>query len=110
MKNILDQLGLDAVNPGTYSAISGWSEDTSGGVLESESPASGEVIASVRSATDADYERVITEARTVFEQWRSIPAPRRGEAVRLAGDALRKYKDPLGSLVSLEMGKIKAEG
>ncbi|MDH3646024.1 MAG: aldehyde dehydrogenase family protein [Gammaproteobacteria bacterium] len=110
MKSILDQLGLKSLNPGTCTAVSGWSNDDSGGVLASINPASEEEIASVLSTTDADYERVINEARTVFELWRTVPAPRRGEAIRLAGDALRQYKDPLGSLVSLEMGKIKAEG
>ncbi|MBT8144123.1 MAG: aldehyde dehydrogenase family protein, partial [Gammaproteobacteria bacterium] len=89
MNSILDQLGLKSINAGTYASASGWSTDDTGGVLESVNPANEQVIASVRSATDADYERVMTEARRVFEQWRMIPAPRRGEAVRLAGEALR---------------------
>ncbi len=110
MKSILDQLGLEAINPGTCAPLSGWSDDSSGGVFESINPTTEEAIASVRSASQADYDRVIVEASKVFEEWRQIPAPRRGEAVRLCGEALRRYKDPLGSLVSLEMGKIKAEG
>ncbi|HEX6930456.1 MAG TPA: aldehyde dehydrogenase family protein, partial [Gammaproteobacteria bacterium] len=73
-------------------------------------PATGEIIAKVRCATEADYEKVITEAEALFVEWRRVPAPKRGEAVRLIGDALRKHKDALGSLVSLENGKIKAEG
>jgi aldehyde dehydrogenase (NAD+) len=64
----------------------------------------------VYGASADDYERVISTARQVFEQWRQVPAPRRGEAIRLCTDALRRNKDALGSLVSLEMGKIKAEG
>ncbi|NNF60468.1 MAG: aldehyde dehydrogenase family protein [Gammaproteobacteria bacterium] len=110
MKALLDQLGLQAVNPGTFTPQSGWSADDSGALLESLNPANGEPIASVQSASEADYERLITEARQVFDQWRMIPAPQRGEAIRLVGQELRRHKDALGSLVSLEMGKIKAEG
>ena len=62
------------------------------------------------SATREDYENVIRSAREAFAEWRTVPAPLRGEAVRLIGDRLRAHKDQLGSLVSLEMGKIKAEG
>ena len=68
------------------------------------------MIARVYGASADDYERVIVTARQVFSQWRNIPAPQRGEAIRLCTDALRRHKDALGSLVSLEMGKIKAEG
>ncbi len=110
MKAILDQLGLSSVNPGTFAPRSGWSRDDNGGVIRSVNPASGEDIASVLSATAADYDRLIAEAREVFNEWRQVPAPRRGEAVRLCGEGLRRHKDALGSLVSLEMGKIKAEG
>jgi aldehyde dehydrogenase (NAD+) len=68
------------------------------------------VIARVYGASPDDYERVITTAGQVFTQWRKIPAPNRGEAIRICTEALRRHKDALGSLVSLEMGKIKAEG
>ncbi len=64
----------------------------------------------MRSATAADYERVLVSARKAFEQWRMVPAPKRGEAVRLIGDELRAHKSALGSLVTLEIGKIKPEG
>src|SRR5690606_5705573 len=57
-----------------------------------------------------DYERVVASARKTFEEWRIVPAPKRGEAIRLIAEELRSHKDALGSLVSLEMGKIKAEG
>jgi aldehyde dehydrogenase (NAD+) len=79
-------------------------------LVQSLDPATGELIASVRAATEADYERVAASAAAAFQKWRDVPAPRRGEAVRLVGDALRAKKDLLGGLVSLEMGKIKAEG
>jgi len=64
----------------------------------------------VHAASEADYERVMQQAVETASAWRQVPAPQRGEAVRLVTEALRKYKDPLGSLVSLEMGKIKPEG
>ncbi|MBT8130805.1 MAG: aldehyde dehydrogenase family protein, partial [Gammaproteobacteria bacterium] len=94
----------------TWSSESGWSKTTSAGVIESINPATGKSIARVYSASESDYERVIAESRKVAEQWRRVPAPRRGEAVRIATDALRRHKDALGSLVAMEMGKIKAEG
>ena len=109
MKKILDSLGLSDTNPGTWFGSTPSSE-TTGALIESVNPASGEVIARVRSATEADYERLITEARAAFGEWRRIPAPVRGDAVRRIGNALRDNKDALGSLVTLENGKIKAEG
>ena len=109
MKDILDRLGLESVNDGTWSgATSQRSDDT--GVIESINPANGELIASVRNTSAAEYESVITNAREAFLEWRKVPAPVRGDAVRRIGDALRDNKDALGSLVTLEMGKIKAEG
>jgi aldehyde dehydrogenase (NAD+) len=109
MKQILDQLGLGAVNDGTWIGAKS-SADKSAGLIESINPASNEVIASVRSTTLAEYEKVVAAAEKSFVAWRAIPAPLRGEAVRRIGNALREHKDALGSLVSLEMGKIKAEG
>jgi len=106
----LKTLGIEDFNPGAYFGNGEWSATRDAGIIESINPATGEVIASVYGASAADYERVIDTARSVFEAWRSVPAPRRGEAVRLCNDALRRNKDALGSLVSLEMGKIKAEG
>ncbi|MBT8059535.1 MAG: aldehyde dehydrogenase family protein [Gammaproteobacteria bacterium] len=106
----LKTLGIEDFNPGAYFGNGEWSSTRDAGVIESYDPASGELIASVYGASADDYERVITTARTVFEEWRNVPAPQRGEAVRLCTEALRKNKDALGSLVSLEMGKIKAEG
>ncbi len=108
MKELLTRLGIDTINSATWSARSGWQEGA--GELQSICPATGEVIASVRPSTASEFDTVIQEAREVFDEWRTIPAPRRGEAVRLCGDALRRHKHDLGSLVALEMGKIKAEG
>ncbi len=107
---ILDSLGLKAENPGACFGPGQWSTTTDAGRIDSINPATGEVIASVNAASEADYERVLSQAVETARAWRQVPAPQRGEAVRLVTEALRKYKDPLGSLVSMEMGKIKPEG
>ncbi len=109
MKSILDSLNLEAVNAGTWHGSESF-EDSSAGVIESINPATGEIIASVRNTTAAEYDALISAAQESFKLWRTIPAPARGNAVRLIADALRRNKDALGSLVTLEMGKIKAEG
>jgi len=106
----LKELGIDANNPGAYFGDGQWSTTLDRGTIESINPANGEIIARVYGASPDDYERVISTARQVFNDWRTRPAPARGEAVRLCTEALRRHKDALGSLVSLEMGKIKAEG
>ncbi len=106
---ILQTLGLSANESGTYLGHGEWSKPGIGS-FTSHIPASGAVLGTVSSATDADYETIISRAQTAFLAWRQIPAPKRGEAIRLCGEALRKHKDALGSLVSLEMGKIKPEG
>jgi aldehyde dehydrogenase (NAD+) len=108
--HFLKELGIAETNPGAYLGNGQWSETQDQGVIESINPANGETIACVHGASVDDYDRIIRTAQDVFAQWRRVPAPRRGEAVRLCTDALRRYKDPLGSLVSLEMGKIKPEG
>lgn len=107
---ILETLGLKADNPGACFGPGQWSTTTDAGTIESINPSTGEVIARVHAASEADYERVMDQAVETARAWRQVPAPQRGEAVRLVTEALRKYKDPLGSLVSMEMGKIKPEG
>jgi aldehyde dehydrogenase (NAD+) len=109
MKEILSRLGLEAENSGAW--IGGRPLACKDGqLIESVNPATGELIARVRTAGVEEYEAVMRAAREAFHAWRILPAPQRGEAVRLAGEALRRHKDDLGSLVTLEMGKIKAEG
>ncbi len=110
MKEVLDALGLKDTNPGAWSGTAGWSKTTDAGVIESINPANEKVIARVNGASPTDYDCVIKSSRETFEKWRVVPAPKRGELVRLVADALREHKDYLGSLVSMEMGKIKAEG
>ena len=108
--NPLPALGLKDTNPGTWSGTEGWSKQITGPMIDSVNPATGRRLAQVRGATAADYEHVMTCAVAAAAAWRQVPAPKRGEAVRLMGEELRKYKDELGSLVSMENGKIKAEG
>ncbi len=110
MNDVLANLGLQPVNPGTWSSNGGWLSDPAAKRVDSVNPASGKIIASVLATTPAQYEQVMAAAYDVALAWRSVPAPKRGEAVRLVGDELRRHKSDLGSLVSLEMGKIKAEG
>jgi aldehyde dehydrogenase (NAD+) len=105
----LTTLGLGTLNPGTWAGGTGWSSQA-GPLIDSINPATGKRLAQVHGATSVDYEHVMTAAVSAAAAWRQVPAPKRGEAVRLVGDELRKYKDALGSLVSLENGKIKAEG
>ncbi|WP_109694249.1 L-piperidine-6-carboxylate dehydrogenase [Chitinophaga deserti] len=81
-----------------------------GANFASHSPVDGKLIASVASASRAEYEQVIKSAEAAFKQWRQVPAPRRGEVVRQIGDALREKKQALGMLVSYEMGKSLQEG
>ena len=107
---LLQALGLSAVNSGTYLGQGEWSTTSDAGVLQSINPTTNELIAEVHASSAADYETVIARAQAAFKVWRTTPAPRRGEAVRLCGEALRKHKDSLGSLVALEMGKSKPEG
>lgn len=106
---LLKDLGLGASNQGAWSAASGWLTGKAGR-LDSLNPATAEVIASVQLADATEYDQVLREAQQAFKAWREVPAPKRGELVRQMGEALRTHKDALGSLVALEMGKIKPEG
>jgi aldehyde dehydrogenase (NAD+) len=110
MKALLDKLGIQDVNPGACTGPNRWIEDPKGKELVSYNPTTGEAIATVIQASPETYEEVMSAGETAFKSWRAQPAPRRGELVRDLGNALRELKEPLGDLVSLEMGKIKAEG
>jgi aldehyde dehydrogenase (NAD+) len=81
-----------------------------GAVVASECPADGQVLARVRGASREDYDAVVEAARARFAEWRMRPAPKRAELVRRLGELLRQHKEPLGELISLEVGKIRAEG
>ena len=109
-KNILGQLDIQDINPGACSGPGAWSGTDGRDLISSINPATGEEIARVAQATEADYEEVMAAATESFREWRMVPAPRRGLIVRDLGEALRAKKDPLGRLVTLEMGKIVQEG
>ena len=104
---LLAELDIDHLTSGAFCGR--WLE-TGGPAIESIDPATGEVLATVGTATADEYETVAATAVEAFDAWRTWPAPRRGEVVRQLGDELRRSKDPLGRLVSLEMGKILSEG
>lgn len=105
--SFLSVLGLKAHNAGTSTGIKSMD---SGDRITSYSPVDGAVIGTVSVTTEEAYESVVLEAEKALKYWKSIPAPKRGEIVRQYGDKLRKYKDPLGKLVSYEMGKSLQEG
>lgn len=105
---ILEQLGIESENNGA-STGGKWFK-TRGERIDSISPVDGKLIATVNSATEADYEAVVLKAQEAFAQWRMIPAPKRGEVVRQLAERIRFYKEPLGKLVSYEMGKSLQEG
>jgi aldehyde dehydrogenase (NAD+) len=110
MKALLDKLQLTDLNPGACTGPDGWISDPNGKKLVSYSPATGEAIASVVQSTSSAYETVLSQAAQAFRSWQSTPAPKRGAVVRDLGSILREYQEPLGELVSLEMGKIRPEG
>src|SRR5690606_23228777 len=84
--------------------------NTRGTQIDSVSPVDGKVIASVLSATEAEYEAVILKAQEAFKVWRMVPAPKRGEVIRQLAEKIREKKQALGELVSYEMGKSLQEG
>jgi len=108
ISEILEKLQIEPVNSGACHGD--WISTGSGGELQSISPASGEVLARIQTASLEDYESVVARASEAFPQWRMTPAPKRGEIVREIGNELRLHKAELGALVSVEMGKILAEG
>ncbi|WP_353128606.1 L-piperidine-6-carboxylate dehydrogenase [Parapedobacter pyrenivorans] len=109
ISGILERLSIKA---GHRAWGTGAEADKVGGEvnIESASPVDGMRIASVKQTATEDYDRVVTEATVAFASWRTVPAPQRGEVVRQFGEALRKQKQDLGTLVSYEMGKSLQEG
>ena len=105
---VLERLGIEAVNSGACGRE--WIESAAGPTLASINPTDGQELARIRLASAQDYDRVVSQAMDVFARWRLVPAPKRGQIVREIGDELRRFKDDLGTLVTLEMGKILAEG
>lgn len=105
--DFLKKLEIEGVNAGTSTGQRFFENNDK---ISSHTPVDGKVIASVSLTTREEYEQVVLKAEEAFKVWREVPAPQRGEIVRQIGDKLREYKEPLGKLVSYEMGKIYQEG
>ncbi len=104
----LKALGIHSHNKGLSTGVEWLAGE--GRQIDSYSPVDGELIASTTSASSEEYQQIMEKAQEAFIQWRMVPAPKRGEIVRQVGEELRKYKEPLGKLVSYEMGKSLQEG
>ncbi|MEJ2235298.1 MAG: aldehyde dehydrogenase family protein [Syntrophobacterales bacterium] len=107
MKDILKALDLSDLNRGAGTGTT-WLA-CEGEIVESISPINGQTIGTIQQASVADYEKVIIRAGKAFKEWRLVPAPERGHIIRQIGNAVRARKQELGALVSLEVGKIRAE-
>ena len=107
IKTCLNILGLNQKNNGTSTGIVSFPSSKS---IDSISPVDGKKIGSVSETSFQDYNKVIETATSAFKFWRKLPAPKRGEIVRQFGNSLRDLKEPLGTLVSYEMGKSLQEG
>ncbi len=109
MKSLLEKLHIKDVNSGVCTGPDNWIDSGADPII-SYNPTTGEPIAKVVPATPETYDAVVSIAQESFKTWRMIPAPKRGDVIRDLGHVLREYKEPLGELVTLEMGKIRAEG
>lgn len=107
IQEALAKLGIQQVNEGTSTGSKSFAN---GKIIESYSPVDGTLIGTVKASTKEDYQAAMAKAEEAFKIWRLVPAPKRGEIVRQMGDELRKFKEPLGQLVSYEMGKSLQEG
>ena len=107
IQKALTQLGITAINDGTSTGLNSFAN---GELISSYSPVDGSLIAQVKTSTPDDYQTVMAKAEEAFKVWRLVPAPKRGDIVRQMAEELRKFKEPLGQLVSFEMGKSLQEG
>jgi len=107
IQKVLEALGIQEINPGTSTGSEFFAN---GERIKSKSPVDGNLIGEVISTSEEDYQRVVETAEKAFKHWRTVPAPQRGEVVRQFGEKLRELKEPLGKLVSYEMGKSLQEG
>ena len=108
MQNLLNKLEIESEQSGTFAG--GWLSDASGEMITSFSPIDGAGLAKVSLSTPENYELVIESAQETFRRWRMLPAPKRGEVIREIAEEFRRLKEPLGRLISMEMGKILPEG
>ncbi len=109
-RKILERLSVEPVTPGACTGAGGWLQEEEGRPRISYNPANGQPLATVIEAGPATYDQVSATAAAAFLRWRTVPAPTRGQLVRDLGQALRQAKEPLGELVTLQMGKIRDEG
>ena len=107
IQEALDALGVKDINLGTSTGVKSFANGPS---IDSFSPVDGQRIGSVVCTSQGDYEAVMAAATAAYPEWRTMPAPQRGEIVRQFGNKLRDLKEPLGKLVSYEMGKSLQEG
>src|SRR4030067_1477225 len=105
----LKELGIQEMNPGACAGADDWGDTKGRDILNVITPIDSSVIAKIALASEQDYEHVIRTAQESFQEWRMIPSPKRGEIVREIAEELRRFKEPLGKLITLEMGKIIAE-
>ena len=108
--DFLKKLGINSENHGGSLGPGHWTITEDAGKIDSINPSNGDLIASVYQCNNDDYNKIVKGSIEAFDEWKKVPAPERGQVVRELGNALRDYKDPLGSLVAMEMGKLKAEG
>ncbi len=106
----LKKLGIKEINYGGCSGPGNWTRGQNDGLTKSFNPSNGNLIASVYDCSKEEFRKIVKESNDSFLEWRKVPAPERGQFIRKIGNALRDNKDALGSLVALEMGKIKQEG
>ena len=110
MNKILENLGINEISMGSCFGGEDWVDNGSDNYIESYNPTNGELLGKVQLCNEQDYENIINKSNEAFLDWRMVPAPIRGQLILEMANELRKKKDELGNLVSLEMGKIKAEG
>jgi aldehyde dehydrogenase (NAD+) len=110
MNALLEKLKLQSVNPGACAGPGEWLAPPSREPVVSRNPATGEPLAAVIPAGEAEYNTVVEKAARAFETWKLIPTPKRGHVLRDVGTALLELREPLGEMITLEMGKIRAEG
>jgi aldehyde dehydrogenase (NAD+) len=108
--SFLKELGIQETNSGACAGPDDWSDVNGRDVLNVVTPIDGSVIAKVALASQQDYEHVVNAAHESFQEWRMTPAPKRGQVVRDIAEEVRRLKEPLGRLITLEMGKIVTEG
>jgi len=106
----LVELGIEDLNSGGSIGFDNWTSKENRDVLEVYTPIDGSLISKVVKINEDDYEMIVSAAEESFKSWRTLPAPKRGQIVREIGEEIRLLKEPLGKLITLEMGKILVEG